>query len=551
MKKTGILSVLLMILGAFQSVAKSPETPSPANGRPKLVVGLVVDQMRWDFLYRYFDRYSQGGFKRMMEEGFNCEQTLIPYTPTVTAAGHASIYTGTVPAVHGITGNNFYVKSLQRGMYCTEDKSVKTVGADNANGEMSPRNMLTTSICDELKLATNFRSKIIGISIKDRGAILPAGHSADGAYWYDSKTGNFITSTFYMASLPKWVEAFNASGAVLKYYEKNWATLYPLNTYLQSDKDQNNYESTPFGADQQQFPYDLKRFVEKKNFGPIRFTPHANSLSFDFARQAVQAESMGKDSVTDFLAISLSSPDYIGHAFGPNSVEAEDTYLRLDKDIADFLAWLDKEVGKGQYTVFLTADHGVAHIPGFLEKHRLPNGGVTGSKVEKALNAYLKEQFGRDSLCVAGDNYQFTLNKPLMDSAELSYEDILIAAMQFLQQQPGIDRVLEYVEMAEAVLPAAIKEQFSSGYYPDRCGDIFVILKPGYIDDEYGGKGTTHGIWNPYDAHIPLLFYGYGVAKGKTYQRVEMIDIAPTLAALLHIQMPSGSIGKVIAPVLK
>ncbi len=548
MKKQFVFITFLFISILSYSQTTKPIAP---NARPKLVVGIVVDQMRWDFLYRYYDRYSKGGFKRLMNDGFNCENTFIPYTPTVTAAGHTCIYTGSVPAIHGMVGNGWYDYTEKREMYCSEDKSVQSVGTTNDNGKMSPKNMLTTTICDELKLATNFRSKVIGISIKDRGAILPAGHSADAAYWYDSKTGRFISSTYYMNELPKWTQDFNTSNKINAYYEKNWNTLYPIKSYLQSDADTNNYESFVFGDDQKQFPYDLKRFIDKKDFGKIRSTPYGNTLTFDFAKAALINEQLGKDSITDILAVSFSSPDYIGHAFGPNSIEIEDTYLRLDKELEEFLLFLDKQVGKNNYTIFLSADHGVAHIPGFLEKHKLPNGGVVGSESEKKLNAFLKEKYSVDSLCLGNSNYQFYLNHTLIEEKELDYDDIVKNTISFLQKIDGVDRALEYADLQEAMLPKAMKEQFINGYYPSRCGDVLVILKPGYIDDEYGGKGTTHGIWNPYDAHIPLLFYGNGIAKGKAYEKTYMTDIAPTLASLLHIQMPSGCIGNVVSGVIK
>jgi predicted AlkP superfamily pyrophosphatase or phosphodiesterase len=531
--------------------AQNNAKTSSQNARPKLVVGIVVDQMRWDYLYRFYDRYSSGGFKRLMHEGYNCENAFIPYTPTVTGAGHASTYTGTVPAIHGITGNDFYDYILNRKLYCSEDNSVQSVGTTNDNGKMSPRNMLTTTICDELKLATNFKSKVIGVSLKDRGSILPAGHSADAAYWYDSKTGSFITSTYYMNELPEWVKSFNAAGHVEKLYQQNWNTMYPLNTYTQSDGDVNPYENTPFGPDQKGFPYDFGRFIEKKNYGAIRFAPQGNTLTLDFAKAAMQYEQLGKDSITDFLAVSFSSPDYTGHAFGPNSIEVEDTYLRLDRELNDFFAYLDKEVGKGMYTIFLTADHGVAHIPGFLEKHKLPNGKVTGSAVDKELTEYLKDEFEADSLYLGSWNYQFFLNHEQIENKELEKEDIIEAVIAFLESKDGVDRALEYGDLQEAMLPKALKEQFINGYHPRRCGDVLAILKPGYIDDEYDGKGTTHGIWSPYDAHIPLLFYGFGVNKGTGLNRVNMTDIAPTISSILHIQMPSGCIGNTITDVVK
>lgn len=549
MKKHFYFSILFL----FISIITFAQTTKPiaANARPKLVVGIVVDQMRWDFLYRYYDRYSSGGFKRLMKDGFNCENTFIPYCPTVTAAGHACIYTGTVPAINGIVGNGWLEKMLSKEMYCTADDNAAGVGSNNDNGKMSPKNLLTTTIGDELKLATNFKSKVIGVAIKDRGAILPAGHSADAAYWYDGNTGNFISSTYYMQTLPKWTQDFNNSNKTFSYYQNDWKTIYPIKTYTQSDVDTNSYESAPLGKEQLGFPYNLKQFIDKKDYGKIRYTPYGNSITFDFAKTVLTNEQLGKDSITDLLAVSLSSTDYIGHAFGPNSVEIEDTYLRLDKDIAEFLAFLDKVVGKNNYTIFLSADHGVAHIPKYLEKHKLPNGGIANSEVEKKLNAYLKEKYGFDSLCIGSANYQFYLNNALILKEKLNKDEIIESCVDFLPTIDGIDRAFDYTDLQEAMLPKELKTQFTNGYYPKRSGEILVLLKPGYIDDEYDGKGTTHGIWNPYDAHIPLLFYGYGISKGKMYNKTYMTDIAPTITSLLHIQMPSGCIGNALPNVIK
>lgn len=316
--------------------------------RPKLVVGIVVDQMRWDYLYRYYDRYKpNGGFKRLLTQGHTCENTLIPYAPTVTACGHSAIYSGAPPAISGIAGNNWWDRYQERSVYCTEDKTVKTVGSNNAGaGQQSPRNMLVTTIGDELRLATNFKSKVIGVCIKDRGSILPAGHSANAAYWYDGGSGNFISSDYYMNELPAWVTAFNTRKLVNTYYEKGWQLLYPANSYSQSTADDKTYEATTLGG--KTFPYDLKKYIDK-DFGKISTTPMGNSLTIEFAKAALLNEQLGQDVVTDILAISFSSPDYIGHSYGPNSIESEDGFLRLDKELGELLDFLDSKVGKTQY----------------------------------------------------------------------------------------------------------------------------------------------------------------------------------------------------------
>ncbi len=515
--------------------------------RPKLVVGIVVDQMRWDYLYRYYERYdAKGGFKRMLDQGFTCENTLIPYAPTVTACGHSTIYTGTVPAISGITGNYWWDNELMRSVYCTEDKKVNTVGSNSTQGQMSPKNMLTTSICDELRLATNFKSKVIGVAIKDRGGILPAGHSANAAYWYDNSAGSWISSTYYMNELPKWASDFNANKWVDKYYEQGWSLLYDAATYTQSTADEKGYEAKPFGA---KFPYNLKNLIGK-DYGRIATTPMGNTLTAEFAKAAVTGEQLGADDITDFLAISFSSPDYIGHTFGPNSIESEDGFLRLDKEIGNLLDFLDEKVGKGQYTVFLSADHGVAHVPEFSTENKLPGGRVFMSRVTDTLNKQLAAKYGIPKLIVSDENYQFHLHHPAIDSAKLDAEEIKKWIIQRLAYEPGILRVFSLEELNEVPLPATIRNMLNNGYYPKRNGDVQVILLPGYID-AWNNAGTTHGLWNPYDSHIPLVWYGWGIKQGKTNKETYMTDIAPTLAALLHIQMPSGSVGEVITELLK
>lgn len=515
--------------------------------RPKLVVGIVVDQMRWDYLYRYYDRYEEkGGFKRLLNQGFTCENTLIPYAPTVTACGHSTIYSGTVPAISGITGNFWWDREQMRSVYCTEDKSVNTVGSSSALGKMSPKNMLVTTVCDELRLATNFKSKVIGVAIKDRGGILTAGHSANAAYWYDNTNGHWITSTYYMNDLPKWASDFNAQKSVDKYYEKGWNLLYPAASYVQSTADEKSYEGKPFGNS---FPYDLKKFAGK-DFSKISTTPFGNTMTTEFAKAALTGEQLGADNITDFLAISYSSPDYIGHTFGPNSIESEDGFLRLDKELGNLLDFLDNKVGKGQYTVFLSADHGVAQIPEFMQENKLPAGRVFMNTVVTNLNKTLAEKYKINTIIVSDGNYQLHLNQPALDSAKVNEGEIIEWLVKRLSSEPGIDRAFALKDLNTVPLPTTIRKMLNNGYNPRRNGEIQVMLKPGYID-AYGSTGTTHGLWNTYDAHIPLLWYGWGIKPGKTNRETYMTDIAPTIAALLHIQMPNGSIGNVITEVMK
>lgn len=536
------LILLLCMISLFNSASQAQQLK-----RPKLVVGVVIDQMRWDYLYRFYDRYdAKGGFKRLINQGFSCDNTLIPYTPTITACGHSSIFTGSVPALNGIVGNNWWDNNEMRTVYCTEDNGVNTVGSNSKEGKMSPKNLLVTTIADELRLATNFRGKTIGVALKDRGSILPAGHNANAAYWFDKTTGTWITSTYYMSELPGWVNDFNSKKLADKYFQEGWKLLYPANTYTQSTADEKTYEETPFGKS---FPYDLSKYIGK-DYGKLASTPMGNTITAEFAKAAIAAEKLGTDDNTDFLTVSFSSTDYIGHAFGPNSMEAEDGILRLDKDLGSLLDYLDSKVGKGQYTLFLSADHGAAHVPEFLNENKLPGGRVGTGNIIKKMNAELKEKYNLEKIITAGDNYYIYLNHQKLDSAKISAKEVSDWIVNRLLTEPGIDRAFSVDQMNTMPLPAQVRTMINNGYYPSRCGDIQIILKPGYISSS-SKAGTTHGLWNPYDAHIPLLWYGWGIKPGKTNAEVKMIDIAPTVAALLHIQMPSGCIGNPIQDIVK
>jgi predicted AlkP superfamily pyrophosphatase or phosphodiesterase len=395
-------------------------------------------------------------------------------------------------------------------------------------------------------LATNFKSKVIGIAIKDRGGILPAGHSANAAYWYDASTGNWVTSTYYMNDLPGWVKKFNDRKVVDSFYRLDWNTLYPVNTYVQSDVDDRPYEGKTSFDPKPAFPHLLSAQAGK-NYNAISGTPHGSTFTLEFAKLALVAEEMGNDAVTDFLAVSLSSPDYTGHQYGPSSIEVEDTYLRLDNDLANFFAFLDAKVGKGQYLFFITADHGVANVAGFMQDHKIPAGTIPYGK-SAAENAAIKK-FGRQDIVEGADNYQLYLNHKIMDSAKLDAEQVQKFLIDELNQDPNVLLAFDNRNINAANLPKEVKEMFIKGYNTKLGGDIQMILKPQYY---YGGNtGTTHGSWYPYDAHIPLVWMGWGIKPGKLYRETYMTDIASTIAAMLKIQMPNGSVGKVIEEVIK
>lgn len=519
-----------------------------AIARPKLVVGMVIDQMRWDYLYRFYSRYGQGGFKRLLHEGFSAENTLIPYTPTKTACGHSSIYTGSVPAINGIIGNNWFDPQLGRDVYCVEDKSVNTVGSISKEGLMSPKNLLVTTVTDELRMATNFRSKVISVSIKDRGAILPGGHTANGSYWYDDMTGNFITSTHYMPQLPSWVNDFNAQKLPNKYFEKDWNTLYPIATYTESTADNKPYERLFKGEKTPTFPHLFKQYISK-NYGMIASMPYGNTFTLEFAKAAIPAEKLGQTGNTDFLAISLSSTDYVGHQFGPNSIEIEDTYLRLDRDLEDFFAYLDKSIGKGNYLLFLTADHGGTHIPNFSKENKMPGEGLSTKKLKKGLDSLILKEFNAKNTIFTIINDQLIFDTDAIKEANADYSKIKQSAINYLIKQEGILNAVDIKNLSNTTIPQEIKNKITNGYNARRSGDIYIILNPGWYPTL--GPGTGHGAWNPYDSHIPALFMGWGIKPGKTNKAYHMTDIAPTISALLHIQQPSGCIGQPIVELME
>lgn len=542
MKKIKVISFLSMaLLGC--GTASAQQSNAAAIERPKLVVGIVVDQMRWDYLYRYQKCYTDGGFKRLLGEGFSCENTMIPYVPSVTAIGHTCIYTGSVPSIHGIAGNNF-VKDGKK-VYCTDDDSIKPVGTTSGAALMSPRNLWVSTIGDEMKIASNGRAKVVGVALKDRASILPAGHNPNGAFWFDDQTGCFITSSYYMDRLPKWVEAFNDKRLPEQYLSQKWNTLYPKNTYTESTTDENEYENGIREGVKATLPLNLPELYKKYGYGIIRNTPFGNSLTLDMAKAAIDGEQLGADDETDLLAVSCSSTDYIGHQVGTHAIETEDTYLRLDKAIADFLTYLDSKVGKGNYLVFLSADHGAMNNAAFLQDRRIPAGSWDASATAKKLNHVLAKEYPE-----AGDivktvmNYQVFFNRDEIKSKQLDFDNIKQTVVNVLKEDPSVLYACDMAKASTESIPEEVKSRIINGYNRERSGDVVIILKPNFY--AHGMKGTDHGAWNSYDTHIPLVFMGWGIKHGATTKQTFMTDIAPTIAAMLHVQAPNGCVGKSI-----
>lgn len=462
--------------------------------RPKLVVGIVVDQMRWDYLYYYYNQFQPNGLRRLVDGGFSFENCLIPYVPTVTAIGHSSIYTGSVPALTGIAGNNFYING--KSTYCCQDDSVKSVGSNSKEGKMSPRNLLASGIGDVLKIATDYKAKVIGVALKDRAAILPAGYAADAAYWWDTSAGHYVTSTYYMDRLPKWVEKVNKE----------------IGTKPKTD---------------------------------VKTSVDGVTKTFQMAEAALENEQMGQDSITDLLAISVSSTDAIGHKYGTRGQENHDVYMELDKQLSNFFDVLDTKVGKGNYLVFLTADHGAAHNSNLMKQHRIPAGGLELWENIKPIEKQLETEFGFSPVIKDENAGRIYLNHEGITKAGKNLDEVKTRVCELLEQNENILYAVDYDKVLTSSIPQPIREMIVNGYNKKRSGDLFYVPRAGWENDENNSdyRGTTHGEWNPYDAHIPFLLYGWNVKHGESTLKVYMTDIAPTICSLLHIQMPNSCVG--------
>ena len=519
-----------------------------AQQRAKLVVGIVVDQMKMEYLYRFQNDFSDKGFKRLMNDGFTFYNMHYNYMPTYTAPGHASIYTGTTPAMHGIVSNEWYSRTLGKEVYCTDDASVSSlVPGTEKEGKMSPKNLQTTTITDELRLSTNFKGKVIGISIKDRGAILPAGHFANWAFWY-SKTGNFISSTFYGDKMPDWVTDFNAKKGYMNYINQGWNLLKPAANYDESLTDDNPYEGKLYKVDKPVFPYDLKAMYDKNDAGVLRVTPFGNDYVADFAKAAIDNEALGKDNITDFLAVSFSSTDYVGHILGPRSMELQDTYLRLDQTIATFLAYLDKTVGKNNYLLFLTADHAGAENAKFLKDNKYNVTNVEPKDIVKGLKKFSIDTYGVD-LLLDYSNFNLFFNKEIIRSKQLDLIKVKQAFKDYLLTQEQVKIVYTEEEILANSKSDMYLDFIAKGYDATQNGDLVVLDKPAFI--EYGATGTSHGTAYSYDTHVPLLFYGWKISKGETSEKKYITQIAPTIAQKIKVAFPNASQCEVLKEILK
>lgn len=537
---------LIFVLGLFFCLGLRVTGQNPEN--PKLVVGVVVDQMRYEYLDRYFSLYGEGGFKKLLCEGYSFNNNHIDYLPTSTASGHASIYTGTGPVNHGIIGNKWFDRNEAFMVGSVTDESVTPVGVNSRSGQKSPHRMKSNTVADENRLRTQMRGKTIGISLKDRAAILSAGHTANAAYWFDGKEGKFITSSFYMNELPQWVDNFNNSNTV-KSYLKTWNTVYHRKYYTSSGKDINNFEQGFKGKQFTDFPYDLEDLSDENGgFKIIGDSPFGTDLTLDFTLAAISAEGLGTDEHTDFLTLSISSTDKVGHNFGANSKELQDTFIRLDANISKLLEFLDQKVGKGEYLLFLTSDHGSSDEPSYLNSLNMQAGYFDLDNFSQNLENRVNKIWGDDFILEVTRN-QVYVDYDKIEEEKIDFEDLENFLALYILQQDGVNRVYTRKQLSAVESAGDIARPFKNGFNPSRSGDVFFLLDPAIIPGK-PKKGSAHSSGYSHDTHVPLIFYGMNIDKGGSFRRTNTTDIAPTVSALLGIPFPNSTTGNPLPEIL-
>jgi predicted AlkP superfamily pyrophosphatase or phosphodiesterase len=547
-----LLTALFISITLAQNSIAPTASNTAINQTPKLVVGIVVDQMRVDYLYRYYNKFGENGFKKLLNKGSFFANTHYNYVPTVTAPGHAAIFTGATPAINGIVGNYWYDIQKHKRIYCVADADAKSVGLEplNMSHKVSAKNCVSSTIGDELKMASNGKSKVFGVSQKDRAAILPAGHAADGVYWLDGSSGKFITSSYYQKQLPKWLIDFNQSNLPAQYLKNGWNTMLPIDKYTESISDDNNYEA-PMNKTKPIFPYSFENELVKKDFKILSGTPFGNTVTKDLAIDLILNENLGKDEITDLLTISFSSTDIVGHDYGIRSIEIEDTYLRLDKDLEDLVNMLEAKIGKDNFVIFLTADHGGAENWQQLNDSKIPGGRVDPDLFEDKVMSLFNGYFG-DSLLLFYENNQLFLNDEVIQNKKINLNEVVQRLNLYIKQ--GNLEGVSAAYLSENIMNNGYESNevlslVKKGLYMKRAGQIVLTYDPAY--NEWGSKGTTHESGFSYDTHVPLLFYGKNIKAATYYEKTNITQIAPTVSFLLNISKPNGCLDEPIQILLK
>lgn len=544
MIKRSLASVILFICFCF--ITYSQEAYIPPD-RPKLVIGIIVEQLRFDQIEKFRDRFSDNGIKRLLNEGTFYRNAEYDYILTQSAPGFATISTGAEPAFHGITSDSWYLPLRNEQIYCTKDISVNPVGGSYESGLHSPANLVASTFSDELKMSTNRKAKVFAVGIKESAAILGAGHAADGAFWFDNVSGTWMTSSYYMQNLPSWVNDFNAARHPEKYLNSIWNLFKPVGYYSACLPDTNRHESGFGGINF--FPYDLRKIAQKserkqdRDFSMLRETPFSDALTTQFVLRLIENEQLGKDEVTDYLSVCYSSTDYIGHRFGPSSVEMADAIFRIDYEIEMLLKSLNENIGKKNILVYFTSAHGVSEVPSVLESNRIPAGVFRQNQSLQLLRSYLNAVYGEGDWVKGYSEKQFFLNRTLIEDARIPLEEIQKKVARFVVQFSGVAAAypISYFEAND--FGNGNLKKILNNFSPQRSGDVIIVLNPGWIETE-SGYVTNHNSPYEYDIHVPLIWYGWTVDRLSVTRKVNITDIAPTLSTLCRIPFPNASTGE-------
>jgi len=545
------ITALVALIHIFPVILFAQDHQKIPSEKPRLIVGIVIDQMRLDYISRFWNKYGEGGFKKMIQEGTYCKNASYQFLINETAVGNATISSGALPSYHGIIAKNWYMSLQDKVINCVEDERYSTVGGSYESGRCSPSKMLASTIGDELKLSNSFKSKVIGIALDNDAAILSAGHSADYAFWFDIKTGNWVTSSFYTDSLPAWVNEFNKKDIARLYLQWIWEPLFPLADYTESLADLNNYEKGINGKFV--FPYDLKRMSQSRSGGTdyelIKYTPFGNSFTKDLAIAAIVNENLGKDEYTDILTIGFSASEYIGRAFNSNSVEMEDAFIRLDKELEHFFSFIDEFVGGENVLIYLTADQGLTYNPAFLEEQKIPSGEFNPNAALSLLSSYLNILYGEGNWIRYYYAQQVYLNRELIEDARIPLQEFQEKAAMFLLQFEGVSNAVTSHTLQTTSFPDGIFRNIQNGFHQKRSGDIIINLAPGWT--EKSSSSSVYNLSYMGDNHVPLIWYGWKISRATINRSVSMTDIAPTLAFFLDISRPNASTGEVILEVIR
>jgi predicted AlkP superfamily pyrophosphatase or phosphodiesterase len=515
--------------------------------KPKLVIGIVVEELNYNQLEKFHDKLCENGIKKLINEGTYFKNASYEYLLTQSAPGHATIATGAEPSFHGITSDNWYTPLKNELINCTKDVSVNSVGGSFESGLHSPVNLLVSTFSDELAIATNKKAKVFGVGLKESSAIFSAGHTANAAYWFDNTTGTWMSSSYYISALPDWVNDFNAMKFSDTYLNSTWNLLRPAKDYADCLPDSNSFE---IGFNNiNYFPYDLKKlrsgntFSSKNDYSLLRETPFGNSLTTNFAIRLIQKERLGKDDVTDYLSICYSATDYIGHRFGPSSVEMGDAILRLDDDIKNLLTFINDSIGKKNVLIYFTAAHGISEIPAVLEKNRIPSGYFQQNQALQLLRSYLNAIYGEGEWVKGYSERQIFLNRTLIEDARLSLDDVQKKVARFLVQFTGVEAAYPYSAFEANDFGNGNLKRIINNFSPQRSGDVIVILNPGWVE-KVSDFVTNHNSPYEYDSHVPLIWYGWTVNRATVTRQVNITDIAATLSTLCKIPYPNACTGE-------